>query len=130
MLLDTPGLLCLLDRKEPLHEAAKAHYRAARTRLTHAYVLAEFVALTHSRRLPRAPALAFVVDLLGNPDVEVVWVDGPLNRRALNLLTDRPDKTYSLCDAVSFILMRDRGDPDGLTTDRHFEQEGLRRLLV
>ena len=39
------------------------------------------------------------------------------------------DKTYSLCDAVSFVLMRGRGMTDALTTDRHFEQEGFRRLL-
>lgn len=40
------------------------------------------------------------------------------------------DKNYSLCDAVSFILMRERGFTDALTTDKHFEQEGLVRLLT
>jgi uncharacterized protein len=47
----------------------------------------------------------------------------------MDLLERRPDKSYSLCDAVSFILMRRRGITEALTTDRHFEQEGLRRLL-
>jgi predicted nucleic acid-binding protein len=42
----------------------------------------------------------------------------------------RLDKDYSLCDAVSFLLMRARGLTDALTTDKHFEQEGFRRLLV
>ena len=41
----------------------------------------------------------------------------------------RFDKNYSLCDAVSFILMRRRGLYEALTTDHHFEQEGFRRLL-
>jgi predicted nucleic acid-binding protein len=41
----------------------------------------------------------------------------------------RQDKTYSLCDVVSFILMRQRGVAKALTTDRHFEQEGFVRLL-
>ncbi|HAH56357.1 MAG TPA: hypothetical protein DCM02_14015 [Flavobacterium sp.] len=38
-------------------------------------------------------------------------------------------KTYSLCDSVSFIVMREQGITEALTTDRHFEQEGFNRLL-
>jgi uncharacterized protein len=71
-----------------------------------------------------------MAELLNNPDIETIWVDEPLHRRALDLLVARQDKTYSLCDAVSFILMRDRGIQEALTTDHHFEQEGFRRLLV
>ncbi|HEV3078228.1 MAG TPA: PIN domain-containing protein [Gemmataceae bacterium] len=130
MLLDTSGLLCLHHRAEPFHDDARAAYQAARVRLTHCYVLAEFVALAHVRHLPRLPALTFLGDLLDNPDIETVWVDEPLHREAVALLFTRTDKTYSLCDAVSFVLMRSRGLNEALTTDRHFEQEGFRRLLV
>jgi predicted nucleic acid-binding protein len=45
------------------------------------------------------------------------------------LLEERPDKDYSLCDAVSFVLMRQYNLADALTTDKHFEQEGFTRLL-
>ncbi|WP_289501249.1 hypothetical protein [Gloeocapsopsis sp. IPPAS B-1203] len=41
----------------------------------------------------------------------------------------RQDKTYSLSDAVSFVLMRQHGITEALTIDRHFEQEGFVRLL-
>jgi predicted nucleic acid-binding protein len=37
---------------------------------------------------------------------------------------------YSLCDAVSFVLTRERGIREALTTDRHFEQEGTVRSLA
>ena len=47
----------------------------------------------------------------------------------MNLLNRRLDKSYSLCDAVSFVLMHQRKLVDALTTDRHFEQEGFRKLL-
>src|SRR5437867_1879988 len=130
MLLDTSGLLCLLHRAEPFHDAAAEHYRASATRLTHGYILAEFVALAHARSIPRPAALGLVSDLRDNPDIEVVWVDEPLHREAMTLLQARPDKSYSLCDAVSFVLMRRHGIADALTTDRHFEQEGFHRLLV
>ncbi len=130
MLLDTSGLLCLHHRAEPFHDQARVTYQTARARLTHNYVLAEFVALAHIRRLPRLPALTFVVDLLDNPDIETALVDEALHREATALLLARLDKTYSLCDAVSFVLMRRRNLMEALTTDRHFEQEGFRRLLV
>ena len=69
------------------------------------------------------------MDLLDNPDIETVWVDEQLHREAMQLLIDRQDKTYSLCDAVSFVLMRQRKTTTALTTDRHFEQEGFVKLL-
>lgn len=130
MLLDTSGLLCLHHRAEPLHEEAQAAYKAATVRLTHNYILAEFVALATARRLPRMAALAFLTDLLDNPDIETIWVDEELHQQAMELLLARPDKTYSLCDAVSFVLMRQRQVNIALTTDRHFVQEGFQRLLV
>lgn len=98
--------------------------------LTHNYVLAEFVVLALVRRFPRQSTLAFISDLINNPDIEVVWVDESLHREAVDLLMKRSDKTYSLCDAVSFVLMQQRGMSEALTTDHHFEQEGFRRLLV
>ena len=101
----------------------------SRRLLTHSHVLAELVALALVRRFPRAEVLAFVVDLVDNPDIETVWVNEQLHREAMQLLVDRPDKTYSLCDAVSFVLMRQRNMTNALTTDRHFEQEGFVRLL-
>lgn len=129
MLLDTSGLLCLHFSTEPLHTQACAAYQKAAMRLTHNYIIAEYVALANARRFPRPSVLDFVVDLLGNPDIDTAWVDESIHRAAVELLTLRQDKTYSLCDAVSFILMRQRGVSEALTTDRHFEQEGFVRLL-
>lgn len=129
MLLDTSGLLCIHHKAEPYHLQAGMLYKQAHNRLTHSYVLAEFVALATARRLPRLPALAYIADLLENPDIETVWIDESLHREAMTLLLSRQDKTYSLCDAVSFVLMRQRNLTEALTTDRHFEQEGFRKLL-
>lgn len=130
MLLDTSGLLCYLHKNEPQHpEAVQLLNSASKKSLTHSYVLAELIALALIRRFPRSVVLAFVVDLLDSPDIETVWVEEQLHREAMQLLIDRQDKTYSLCDAVSFVLMRQRSMTDALTTDRHFEQEGFAKLL-
>ena len=129
MLLDTSGLFCYYHRDEPQHVDAVSLFHASPALLTHNYVLAEFVPLCRARGLNRANALAFIADMLNNEDVETVWVDENLHRTELAFLQTRLAKYYSLCDAVSFILMRSHGITEALTTDRHFEQEGLTRLL-
>jgi uncharacterized protein len=78
MLLDTSGLLCLHYETEPFHTQAVASYRTARRRLTHSYIIAEYVALANARKFPRPAVLVFVVDLLDSPDIETIWVDEPL----------------------------------------------------
>lgn len=129
MLLDTSGLLCLHYPAEPFHMEARSFYRQAVKLVTHSYVLSEYVALAHARRFSRSSVLAFASDLINTPTVETIWVDESLHRAALDLLLVRQDKGYSLCDAVSFEIMRRRRITDALTTDRHFEQEGFARLL-
>lgn len=128
MFLDTSGLFCLHNADDIRHRDAVKLYRSLPQWLTSSYVLSEFVALAGARRLPRDEALDFMNDLLDNPAIEVVWVEEALHRQALDLLQARLDKTYSLCDAVSFILMRERGITEALTTDKHFVQEGFVRL--
>jgi len=58
MLLDTSGLLCLHYQTEPLHTQAYVAYKKATIRLTHSYIIAEYVALATARRFPRSSALA------------------------------------------------------------------------
>ena len=129
MLLDTSGLLCFHHRAEPQHAEAVQYFQAAPLRLTHNFVLAEFVALAQVRGLPRQPALAFVADLQDNTAVQVIYVSEALHRAALAHLQQRPDKEWSICDAVSFLVMSQHGIVEALTTDHHFEQAGLVRLL-
>jgi uncharacterized protein len=130
MLLDTSGLLCFLHHDEPHHlEAVRWMTQTREMLLLHNYVLAELVALALIRRLSRSMVLPYIQELTTNPKVEIVWIDAILHQAAMSLLQQRQDKTYSLCDAVSFVLMRQRGLVNALTTDKHFEQEGFRRLL-
>jgi len=129
VLLDTSGLLCYFDRGDSRNDEAVRLVSSAPVLLTHNYVLAEFVPLCHVRRLNRVRSLGFLARLQDNPRVTIVWVDQSLHHTALAFLRARPDKTYSLCDAVSFILMRRQGITEALTTDEHFDQEGFARLL-
>jgi predicted nucleic acid-binding protein len=129
MLVDTSGLLCFHHRGEPQHTDAVRFFQVASRRVTHSYVLGEFVAFAQARNLPRAAALSFVADLQDNAAVEIVYVSETLHRAALDFLRQRLDTTWSLCDAVSFVVMTHEGIVDALTTDHHFEQAGFVRLL-
>jgi len=129
MFLDTSGLLVVHNKAEPQHGLAKKLFKEHRKRVTTSYVLAELVTLAFVRGLSRAMTLSFVRQLIRNGTTTVVWVDESLHLRAMELLEKRADKQYSLCDAVSFVLMREQQLAEALTTDCHFEQEGFIRLL-
>ncbi len=83
--------------------------------MTTNYVLAEYVALAHVRGVPRWEIIKFSSRILDDKDVEIIWVDENLHRQAVALLRERADKTYSLCDAASFVIMRERGIAESLT---------------
>src|SRR5438128_797441 len=125
MLIDTSGWYCVLVEEDRLHETAASHYKNARRRLTHSFVIDELVSLCDSRRFPRTRTLEFISELLNDPDISIIWVDESLTLEAFDLLRNRLDKRWSLCDAVSFVLMTYNKINVGLTTDHHFEQAGF-----
>ncbi len=129
MFVDTSGIYCLYNRDEKHHEASIVFYDSARIRITTNYVLAEYVALADARRSSRKDAINFSRQVLDDDEIEVIWVDKSLHRQAVQLLHERLDKTYSLCDAVAFLVMKQRNLLEALTTDEHFDQEGFIRLL-
>ena len=107
MLIDTSGFFCLYDKDEKHHEEALRLFSNARFRLTTSYVLAEYVPLAQIRRIPRGEILKFSTRILDDNEIQIVWVDEQMHRQAVALIQQRQDKTYSLCDAVSFVLMRE-----------------------
>lgn len=129
MLIDTSGFLCFLDKRDFRHQRAAEYFISARSRLTHNYVLAELVALAESRNFSRQITLDFLADILEDSQTEIIWVTEILTERSINFLRNRKDKEWSLCDAVSFLLMKEYGISEALTTDHHFEQAGYVQLL-
>lgn len=87
------------------------------------------MALGNVRGIPRPEILEFTARILDDADIEIIWIDEMLHRNAVSLIQQRADKTYSLCDAASFVLVREQVVTKALITDKHFEQEGFVRLL-
>jgi predicted nucleic acid-binding protein len=69
------------------------------------------------------------MEMFSDPKITIVWADEHLTFEAFNLLRRREDKQWSLCDAVSFVVMRLANFSEALTTDKHFEQAGFIKLL-
>ncbi len=93
------------------------------------YILSELIILLGSRGQQRSDALKGIEAIRSDDLVEIVHVDKLLDDKAWQLLADRLDKQWSLVDAVSFVVMEERGLTEALTADHHFEQAGFVCLL-
>ena len=96
--------------------------------VTTEYVLVELANYFHRRQ--RAAASNLIQNLLDGDGVQIVPSNSTLLRRGFELYSNRPDKTWSLTDCISFIVMQDQGLVEALTTDMHFVQAGFQPLLI
>ena len=62
--------------------------------------------------------------------IEVVPFNTELIDAALRLYESRADKSWSLTDCLSFVVMKERNLVDALSTDHHFQQAGLRSVML
>jgi len=132
--IDTAGWASLFVETETYHLAAKAWFTRARRRdvglITTNYVLIELVALLNSPlHVSRADLFRYVDAVKNAPYVRLIHIDAAIDEQAWKLLKSREDKALSLVDATSFVVMEQFCILEALTTDHHFEQAGLVRLL-
>ena len=62
--------------------------------------------------------------------LEIVPFEAELNGAAVEPYQSRADKDWSLTDWLSFVVMERRRLTGALTTDHHFEQAGLKALML
>jgi predicted nucleic acid-binding protein len=128
---DSSGLIAVFNAADVGHEqAAKAWQALARRRrlvLTTQLVFAETV--TFLRRRVGWQASRTVGDaMLRSRVVEVAGVSDEQLASGWRELLRSGDPKLSLCDAVSFVLMRERGVSHVLTFDPHFADAGFELL--
>jgi predicted nucleic acid-binding protein len=128
--LDTSFMQALLNAKDQHHDAATRlapRLQTAREVWTTEAVLVEIANALSA--LNRAAAVRIVEHAYRTANTRVVSVDTALLRRALQLYRDRSDKTWGLTDCISFVVMRDHGLSEALSSDGDFEQAGFVALL-
>ncbi len=127
--VDTAFFLALVLERDQFHEAAIHWQEEAEGGFwTTDYVLVETMNGLSQRKF-RAVADAIVRQVRMADEFEVIPASQGLMDAGMDLFRNRPDKDWSFTDCISFVVMRDRGLTDALTSDHHFEQAGFRALL-
>lgn len=129
--IDSSGFIATFDDRDSYHPAAVEAWRhLAKTgegALTTDLVIAETV--SHLRRRTgweqtrRAGASIFNARA-----VDIAFCDRELIGAAWRDFLRNADPRLSLCDSVSFVIMRERGVTKAFTFDRHFMAAGFALL--
>lgn len=126
---DTYYYLAFLSESDAAHgRAMQLSRELVGKTVTTAWVLME-VADALAAPPQRFLFLALYERLRSNPNVTIVPPNAAMFEQGVELYAQRPDKSWSLTDCISFVVMRERGVTDALTGDHHFEQAGFHALL-
>lgn len=128
LFLDTSFFIALEGVDDQYHEKAFAYWqslsRSSPELVTTSYVFDEVVTF-FNRRGRHARALEIGNLLLASPLVELIHVDKTIFDEAWHYFARHSDKSYSLTDCISFVVMKRLRIRTALTFDRHFAQAGF-----
>src|SRR5438046_8558245 len=121
---DSFYFLALLNQHDPHHALAMeaAHGLASRLVTTH-WIIVEVADALSAPRV-RARVVDFIDKVSNDPNTLVISDLVPWFKAGLDLYANRPDKSWSLTDCISFAVMEARSIREVLTGDHHFEQAG------
>jgi predicted nucleic acid-binding protein len=127
---DTFYFLALVSRKDKSHrKCLEFSQTSTRPVLTTTWVLLELGSALR-RVHDREVFSTFVKVLADDPDTIVLPADQQVFDQAVALFRERPDKEWSLTDCTSFVVMKEQGLTEALTSDHHFQQAGFTALLA
>jgi uncharacterized protein len=126
---DSFYFFALVNEKDPARAKANAFAQTYRERVvTTGWILMEVGdGLAHPDNRPTFLSIADT--LRAENRVRIVAFDNELFDAGVLLYRNRPDKSWSLTDCISFVVMQREGITEALTGDHHFEQAGFVALL-
>ncbi|MBV8488343.1 MAG: type II toxin-antitoxin system VapC family toxin [Planctomycetaceae bacterium] len=126
---DTFYYLALVNPADEAHQRTLTLSKKRRGRIiTTAWVLTE-VADALCGPANRTVFTRLIGTIRSDRQTEIAPPSSDLFNRGVDLYARRIDKSWSLTDCISFVVMADRGLIEALTADHHFEQAGFRALL-
>lgn len=97
--------------------------------VTTTYIFDEVVTLLNSRKL-HGKAVEVGTLLLESPDILLFEIDKPTFDMGWQDFKKYKDKSFSLTDCLSFVVMQKRAITNALTLDLHFQQVGFQIFPV
>ncbi|MBN3941965.1 MAG: PIN domain-containing protein [Nostoc sp.] len=129
--LDTSYIIALETSDDINHDVTLKHWQIFIQELprlvTTSYIFDEIVTFFNSRNR-HAKAVEVGNRLLSSPSVQFIHVDEVLFFDGWRLFQQYDDKSYSLTDCVSFVVMKQLGIRTALSFDKHFVQAGFEKL--
>jgi hypothetical protein len=130
---DTSGLYALVDKNDAHHrqarEVVEKLVRAGRRLVVTDYIVTEAANLANARS--GSHVAVRVLDLVEqSAGVRIEWIESLRFDKIKAFFRKHADHSYSFTDCSSFVVMRELGLTEALTTDRHFIQAGIRILLA
>ena len=131
--VDSGGFVALLFSEDAAHARAldlfhRAQVERWRLVTTNTVVVEAYSLLLIRSRRGRRDAIEFL-DMVVRDAYRIERVRAADETRAIALVRAHDDKTYSLCDAQSFIVMERLRIKEAIAFDRHFQQYGRFKIL-
>lgn len=131
LFLDISFVIALELTDERYHSGAKQYWQGLKTSslqlVTLSYVFDEIVTFFNSRNR-HDKAIEVGNRLLNSPTVQIIHVDEALFFEAWQYFQKHDDKSYSLTDCISFLVMDRLNIQASLTFDQHFVLAGYQRV--
>ena len=123
--LDASFWIVYRDEKDSDHLVARRAMSELFRQRTHFVTTLPVACEIHAFFAREQPTRELVLkDLFDNPVLTIENVSHQDQKAALEILRLYRDKTYSLCDALSFIVMRRLNLKRAMAFDQHFRQFG------
>ena len=122
---DSSFWIALRDKREQYHSIAKTLAAEMLQAKTTFVITVMIFAETHayfSRELVLRERI--IRDFWENPVIQIEPISHQDQVEAISILRQHKDKRYSLCDAISFAIIRRLHVTQALSFDAHFEQFG------
>jgi len=127
--IDTGYLIAMLRPGDQLHARALAWSQA----IHEPFVVTEHVLWETinelSAPLERPAAHRMLAEVQSDRFCEIIHASPDLFDVGVRLHEQRPDKSWSLTDCISFHIMHERGITRALAYDHHYQQAGFDPLL-